>query len=484
MMKAIFTFRPWSILLLTVFAIVACNRDEYFEDIDGELKLETVSVEDAKTILLEIEPLQTRSNSENDSYKKFVPDVVPDFENITQQEIKNSTELLTVVPVKNNNSKLFSRIIFLRIGNELVKKSFTLYPTKECIKNPTSFSGIILLTELDKKFHSGYRVEDGIMVSELFLKKEKEVVTKSNIFSGNLIASMEAQEPEGICEYLGEVTINGKRGGRNSFYPPDLNNNISLREPKPSWNYNKDYEESVHSGGKGESSDPAPEVDDNFKDNIHDEKLNDCLKSVLADLKSANKADLKNIIEKSMNAKVPKGYEWTLGMDKSKISNRAGATTSWQNGNVETHFDWNKLQNASDLSVARTMIHESVHAFLLHEFNSTVDASKNYPKLVEVWNKFQDRNKAHHAQMGATFINVIAKGLMAYGKSRGYNYSYQFYEDLSWGGLRYYKTSNGIVMSDIYKATVPNQSDRNRIEKTIANEYNRSTNSKGGDPCK
>ncbi len=467
----------------------ACERDEIIDDSKSDLGLETVSIKEAKAILSEFKPLQTRANSTSDSYKKFLPDVVPDLTNITQQEITNSNELLTVVPVKNNTSKVFSRVLFLKIDNELIKKSFILYPTKKCAENPALFSGIIILTELDKEFHSGYRVKDGNIVSELFLKKE--IKTRSTNHKVDIISLMEDEKDDLYFGWLDEVIIREKRGGGsqrrnywNTFSFINRNRSSSIQPRTSNWNYNKDYEKSVHPGGKGAKN--SSKGKNNFKKNIHYKKLNKCLTSVLEDLINANKVDLKQIIEKSMNKKVPKGYEWTLGMDKSKISKGANATTSRQNGNVETHFDWNKLQNASDLSVARTMIHEAVHAFLVNEMkHDRKNLATNYPKMLEVHKKFQNTDIAHHAQMGATFINVIAKGLMAYGQSRGYNYKLSFYQDLSWGGLRYYRNKSGkIVMSDIYKATVPNQSDRNRIEKAIANEYIRSTNSKGGEPCK
>lgn len=80
--------------------------------------------------------------------------------------------------------------------------------------------------------------------------------------------------------------------------------------------------------------------------------------------------------------------------------------------------------------------------------------------------------------MGANLTDEIAKGLKAYGESRDYNYSDQFYEDLSWGGLRYYN-GNRKRPPEIYTATVTSQADKNRIESIIANEKN----SKGGKPC-
>lgn len=126
-------------------------------------------------------------------------------------------------------------------------------------------------------------------------------------------------------------------------------------------------------------------------------------------------------------------------------------------GTVTTIFDGSKFTNASDLSITRTILHESVHAYLVVYFRTDpLAASKSYPQLLQDYQQLQDANAAHHIEMTRSFVNDIAVALEEYGISKGYNLSSQFYQDMAWAGIT--RTSAFQSLS---------QTDQDRIIDTI-----------------
>lgn len=103
---------------------------------------------------------------------------------------------------------------------------------------------------------------------------------------------------------------------------------------------------------------------------------------------------------------------------------------------VTTTFDSHKYVGGSDLAIARTILHESVHAYLVAYFGiDGLAANQTYSKLIEDFNKIKDSNQAHHNEMVNSFVATIADDLKTFGKSQGYTLTDQFYNDMAWGGL-------------------------------------------------
>jgi len=129
------------------------------------------------------------------------------------------------------------------------------------------------------------------------------------------------------------------------------------------------------------------------------------------------------------------------------------------NKQVKTVFDSNKYIDATDISIARTILHESVHAFLVTIFAwDPLQANVTYSTMVQDWQKRRrpDLNDIQHDEMVRTFVNDIADALQEYGLKKGYNNSRQFYEDMAWGGLEGTRAFSKLPFSD-----------RNRISNTI-----------------
>jgi hypothetical protein len=131
------------------------------------------------------------------------------------------------------------------------------------------------------------------------------------------------------------------------------------------------------------------------------------------------------------------------------------------------------LNQATQLSVVRTIIHESIHAYLLHEqyTNITGDLYQDLTKYA-FSNGYAQGNQLHHEFM-PQFIDAIAYSLwswdMAYGSKGQIPLSYM--KDLAWGGMTSFRNPDGTIeYYDSFKANFPDQLDKNRIEKNIKNE--------------
>ncbi len=196
---------------------------------------------------------------------------------------------------------------------------------------------------------------------------------------------------------------------------------------------------------------------DIWEDQINDKSLKPCMQTIVNDLKNLTLGSVGQIIQK-FSGTVP-GYNWEM-KDGSLVGGQNAFTNQAYNkttGTVTTTFDGSKFTNSTELSIARTILHESVHAYLVTYFmTDPLAASKSYPQLLQDYFQLQDANAAHHIEITRSFVNDIAIALQEFGISKGYNLNFQFYQDMAWAGLS---------ATPAFQAL--SQSDQNRINDTI-----------------
>jgi len=170
-------------------------------------------------------------------------------------------------------------------------------------------------------------------------------------------------------------------------------------------------------------------------------------------------------------------YDFVI-LNSSNISENGKTTTRVFNQNtgkydVKIELSNNYLNHATQLSIVRTIIHESIHAYLLHEqyTNTTGDLYQDLTNYA-FSNGYAQGNQLHHEFM-RQFIDAIAYSLwswdMAYGSKGQIPLSYM--KDLAWGGMTSFRNPDGTIeYYDSFKANFPDQIDKNRIEKNIKNE--------------
>ncbi|WP_303318303.1 hypothetical protein Q4Q34_10635 [Flavivirga abyssicola] len=135
----------------------------------------------------------------------------------------------------------------------------------------------------------------------------------------------------------------------------------------------------------------------------------------------------------------------------AQLDGNNAVTSGLSNYNATTHtcdititFDESYLETATDLSIARTAIHESLHAvfaFMREEGllqNPDGSALDGFQELLDAYiahlsGKPANVGKAHHDLM-ADFVDDMAVSLMAYGKAQGYRLPRSYYTGLCWSG--------------------------------------------------
>jgi hypothetical protein len=117
--------------------------------------------------------------------------------------------------------------------------------------------------------------------------------------------------------------------------------------------------------------------------------------------------------------------------------------------NYTININSNYASTATKLAVAKTMIHELIHAYflsLLDDYNATnglagANTLSSFPILWDYYVKNYTRtegNITQHNQMATSFVDVIARALQEYHTGIAIANTaqpMQLYKDLAWGGL-------------------------------------------------
>ncbi|MCV9934690.1 hypothetical protein OIU80_20610 [Flavobacterium sp. LS1R47] len=139
------------------------------EEIDKkESNIQTVGINDAVSFLKQ-NPINSSKTGKNTL-------LLPDITAISQEKIKNSDQLLTVIPLSTNNKEEYSRILMSRINGVLRVVVFSMYSDKDNVTE--KFSGKIMIRNLNGDFLNGFRVENGIYVSQFQILKTEKNITK------------------------------------------------------------------------------------------------------------------------------------------------------------------------------------------------------------------------------------------------------------------------------------------------------------------
>jgi hypothetical protein len=190
-----------------------------------------------------------------------------------------------------------------------------------------------------------------------------------------------------------------------------------------------------------------------FDDKIEDSLTHECIKAILTQIKNLKNGKVGEIINK-FSSEIP---NWNWKLKEGTLSTNVNGTTTLMAGGAITMLDYNKLQGATNIAIARTIIHESIHAYLTVYFRyDPVNAQKDYPGMLRAWQraKHPDYNEIQHDQMEKSFVDEIAAALKEFGNSRGLNIDDYVYRDLSWGGLDF---SNNNSLSDTDKDRIGNR---------------------------
>ena len=133
-----------------------CNEENFIQQ---KSFIQTVEIQEALN-LFELNEFKKNYESKSNQYFTFYTN------KIHQEKIKNSNELLTIIPVSAANSEFYNRLLLLlKIDNNIQSVIFKMYPSENKITE--KFSGEIIITDLEDVFLKGFRVTNGIYTAQL-----------------------------------------------------------------------------------------------------------------------------------------------------------------------------------------------------------------------------------------------------------------------------------------------------------------------------
>lgn len=425
------------ILFLGVNLLYSCKKD------DSSFTEAAQEVTKSKYIVIAQSWYNTNKNSLNNSELNF-PSLTVNWNQYTVDTIAN-TKMLITVPIYSRNDKFYREMALVTQNDSVLFgliKEYTGNPFKE-------------KTSLNIYNNSGI-----LLTSAIYNGDESNILHRSTWNETKFLKVALVER----MHYMDDVTITGYIPPKNNF--PNLPN-YDLNYYIPSW------PSGYNGGGSGMSSPPNSTSDFNMK--IDDTDLPDCIKSILSSLKKISGNSVADIIQK-FSGEVP-SYNWKLKTVEFSSNYIFGSTNNY---NVYTHtastfinFNDHLKNHSSDLAIAKTILHEAVHAELSVRFAKDYpNVKKEYPELFNWWKKKKDQNYAQHDVVFPDLVKDIAESLKQYGESRGYILDEQVYKDLAWGGLE---------GTDAFKGLDPNDQRRiiNRIKAEALNEINGSIKQEG-----
>lgn len=170
-------------------------------------------------------------------------------------------------------------------------------------------------------------------------------------------------------------------------------------------------------------------------------ELPPCVTQIVTDLQSLENGKFGEIIKKFAGKNpAPSNYEWKI-IKGPMVNPEYAATTSPvilnSNPVAITTLNQDDINVSTELSLAKTIMHEAFHAYLVSVYKYR-DIDQSYANLLnEYYDDFNyNANDTHHHVFAeTTIISEIATALKEYGMLKGYNLTQQFCEDMAWGGL-------------------------------------------------
>ncbi len=226
--------------------------------------------------------------------------------------------------------------------------------------------------------------------------------------------------------------------------------------------------------------------------NIDSSLRNTCAEDIIRDftledftdnISDINVQGLINTVFDSLSSTGPVDVTYTSGNISgngvTSIPARNPTTGKWE---TTITLSNTLLNNGSKIAVAKTILHESIHAYLKYvqvtdpaNFNSP---SGKYRDMVSAWAAYNDLNYAQHVFI-ATLVKGVGKQLEKYATDfLGYpnqgiiNNPYAphsksfYYEALSWSGVAQITDPTGVspwINNPVFLAAYPSMSDRQNI---------------------
>ena len=167
-----------------------------------------------------------------------------------------------------------------------------------------------------------------------------------------------------------------------------------------------------------------------------------CTKNILRILSDGTNVDVKNLkINPTFTASILSLFDMSetvnliLDVQDAENPDNNATTTRIENSNeYKITFNSSYLNTATDLSIARTFIHEILHANLLYKFDKKEDEFSSILVLFrETGNPSE--NYLHHQYIADHLVPTIANNLYEWCRGASLYVDYSYCEKMAWAGL-------------------------------------------------
>lgn len=204
-------------------------------------------------------------------------------------------------------------------------------------------------------------------------------------------------------------------------------------------------------GTSGSSEDSESTLDQDLREwleHIYDAKLeeNECANEVYSKLQDTG--TMYSVLEQFVGEKPKAHLEWDIDNYTGNSSGKTYATNNNQLIHIDLKSDY--VDNASSISLARTMLQEAIHAEMMkrmisvgHYPEATEDLENHFPEFWNYytayaysWDPEEDIPRFMHNYMAEKYRDRIITGLKEFDSANGTSHTDFQYNALAWAGLK------------------------------------------------
>ncbi|WP_299108253.1 hypothetical protein [uncultured Tenacibaculum sp.] len=371
------------------------------------------------------------------------------------------------------NSEIRIKSLVSSVEKEGVIESYILTLVYDEDSNNQAFSGYIFKHDNKGAFIEVYQYKQGTYIQTL-----KEINTSKNFSNRGCSCSTSVLEVVQLLQagwdvggLLDCVCVGGTTGGGSSTFQEWSTPGSKLKDPI-GWHLGHN---NTLGGGGGSTTGNTSNSNNNISNELEvqdikpwwneDDKiinnLTDKAKCVYDKLK--NNTLIKKTLDNFKGEDAPVHLKLEM---KSNLRDNKGDIINGQTiygDKIRIVINTEKSKDRPSLSVARTIIHEAIHAkiyrmirtrsqLVYNQYTNTYhlpDGSKaDFPTLFDYYDKFP--NNPQHNYMADYYRTAMEESLKEYAKLIGKTYPNQLYKDLAWIGLHNTKAWDNMYADKVY----------------------------------
>ncbi len=464
-MKKMKNYLKTGIILVGISLLMwNCQNDEFdsvSEMNNNFIPAQTVSINQAQSYFSIAQKQNTSKKGTNDFQ------VTPFWETANQLSLLYTDALLTNVDVSINRPGNYeSKLFFIKLEDEMKNVIYTIY--KDSITPKGSIiNARIYLNDLNGKFIDGYRIRKGMFYSrfipqysDINSKPKKTAFAKEDIVWPESCAGCIALDEVFLTNTVsaGNSTtwfIGSTRGSSFSSFVDYANTSLSTTDPHP-----------TRAAGNILINPPADDSPDQIINNLTgkeecingllDKTGNSYVKNILNKFDGESEFDIK--IESKERVYKVNGDE-VNGVAKPPINNV-----------ITIQINSFQMSSNKALQVARTILHEYIHADMFRKLNTKYPTSGDldFRTTYESFKSDNFKASAQHESMADLYVGEMTNALKNFHKYAlvsDYNYLTNnganslpdsFYEALAWQGLKQHDVKAYTDLSDSKKEELKN----------------------------